>query len=74
MATATKSARSLKVVCPFCGDSDGTVSLDLNDLRKCTCSACGEEFSPRAALAKAAEMLAKWEAAVTWIESAPVGE
>ncbi|SIN97837.1 hypothetical protein SAMN05444166_1880 [Singulisphaera sp. GP187] len=72
MATATKTARSLKVLCPFClaGES---ITLDLNDLRACVCSNCSEEFSPQDALAKANELVAKWSQVVAWIESAPAG-
>jgi hypothetical protein len=72
MATATKPAKGFKLVCPFCGDSEGGISIELTDLRKCTCSACGDEFTPQAALAKAVELVAKWQAVVTWVESAPV--
>lgn len=71
MATATKTSRSLKVTCPLCLDSDGTVMLDLNDLRTCSCSACGNEFSIQVALTKAAEMLARWQAVANWADSAP---
>lgn len=72
MASATKTTRSLKILCPLClaGES---ITLDLNNLEACSCSSCSEEFSPREALAKANELVAKWSQVVTWIESAPVG-
>ncbi|WP_406700573.1 hypothetical protein V5E97_17380 [Singulisphaera sp. Ch08] len=71
MATATKTTRSLKVLCPFCLARDSII-LDLNDLRACVCSNCSEEFSPQDTLAKANELVAKWSQGVAWIESAPV--
>lgn len=71
MAAKTATARSLKVACPFCMAGE-SITLDLNDLRACTCSNCSEEFSPQDALAKANELLAKWASVVAWIESAPV--
>ncbi len=32
--TTTKAAKGFKVICPECGDAEGTVTIDLNDLRQ----------------------------------------
>ncbi|SIO58469.1 hypothetical protein SAMN05444166_5690 [Singulisphaera sp. GP187] len=71
MATRTATARSLKVACPFCMAGEA-ITLDLNDLRACTCESCSESFSPQQAYDRAAELAAKWASVVAWIESAPV--
>jgi transposase-like protein len=64
MATATqpRTIKGFKVVCPFCGDPDATVSIDLNDLASCTCNSCSEDFSPKQAVAKLADQLKRWRA------------
>lgn len=67
----TKTAKSLKVACPECHEAE-TVTIDLNDLSACCCGSCSAEFSPAEALAKALEMVARWQAVVTWIAAAPV--
>lgn len=66
-----KTARSLKVLCPFCLDGE-SVTLELNDLGKITCGACSEEFTAQQAVAKANELAARWASIAAWIESAPV--
>ncbi len=71
MATMTASIKGFKVTCPSCGESDGTLGLDLNDLSTCTCSGCGDSFAVGTAVAKAAEVLARWEAVARWVEMAP---
>lgn len=71
MATASKSMKGFKVLCPECGDSDATVRMDLNNLTACQCSSCDAEFSPREAMAKLIEQLTRWEAVVRWVEMAP---
>jgi hypothetical protein len=71
MATGTaKPCLTFQVVCPYCGDAEGTVRIDLNDLRVCTCSACEEEFTPRTAVKKMTERLRSWEAVARWVEMA----
>jgi|HubBroStandDraft_3_1064219.scaffolds.fasta_scaffold106299_2 hypothetical protein len=70
MATGTKTIKGFKVVCPFCGDQEATVRIDLNDLKACTCTSCDEEFSPAAALAKVTEQAKRWAAVVKWVEMA----
>lgn len=70
MATATKIIKGFKLTCPFCGDADATVRMDLNDLKACTCSGCDEEFSPQQARDKAAEMLKRWDAVCRWVDMA----
>jgi hypothetical protein len=69
MATV-KAVKGFKVVCPMCGDVEATVSLDLNDVRALSCSSCDAEFTPAAAVAKAAEQLARWQAVEKWISMA----
>lgn len=70
MATASKTIKGFKVLCPECGDQEATVRLDLNDLKACTCSSCDAEFSPAEAVSKAAEQLRRWTAVAKWIEMA----
>lgn len=67
---ATKTKLGFALTCPFCGDSEQTVKLDLNDLRKLECTGCGEEFTAEAAWAKAVKMAEQWNAVVEWIEKA----
>ena len=68
MATKTKT---LPVVCPFCGDADATLALDINDVSKITCSGCDETFSAQQAYEKAAATAARWASIVAWVEAVP---
>lgn len=69
MATATKVSKGFKVCCPSCGECE-TVTIDLNDLTSCTCTACDDQFTPQAARAKFAAELAKWSAVCRWVDLA----
>ena len=69
MATATRTLKSLQVICPEC-QSAGTITLDLNSLADCQCNDCGETFSPREAAEKLVAEAQKWAAIATWIETA----
>lgn len=68
--TTTKTAKGFKVICPFCGDKEAAVTIDLSDLKTITCSACEEEFSARDAVEKATEQLKQWQAVARWVEMA----
>jgi transcription elongation factor Elf1 len=70
MATGTKTAKGFKVTCPFCGDQEATVRIDLNNVNVIVCTSCDEEFSPSAAVAKVADQLRRWEAVARWVEMA----
>jgi hypothetical protein len=70
MASASKTVKGFAVRCPFCGDSEATVKIDLNDLGACVCSSCDEEFSPGDAAREATKQLRQWEAVVRWVEMA----
>jgi uncharacterized protein (DUF983 family) len=70
MASATKTLKGFKVLCPECGDQEAIVRMDLNDLKACTCSSCDAEFSPADAVAKATEQLRRWQAVARWVEIA----
>ena len=72
MATATKTAKGLSLTYPFCGAGDESISLDLNNLKSITCGGCSEEFTAQEALAKAAKILAQWEAVCRLVEMAEV--
>lgn len=61
---------SFRVTCPMCGDADGIVRIDLNNLAACSCSSCDEEFSPAAAVAKLEEQLSRWRKVSAWVELA----
>jgi len=69
-ATATKTAKGFKVLCPMCGDADATVRIDLNNLSQIECNSCGETFSAREAARNAAENARRWEAVARWVEMA----
>jgi hypothetical protein len=58
----------------MCGADDAAIQLDLNTLDNCTCGECQDQYSPRAARAKAAAELAKWDRVLAWIALAEVGE
>lgn len=62
---------SFQVLCPLCGDPDATVSLDLNDLTRCECSNCGEDFAPADAIRHLTVETEKWKAIARWIAMAP---
>lgn len=63
MATATKkTAKGLNLTCPFCGCSDESISLDLNNLDSITCGGCSEDFTVRLAIAQATKVLNQWQA------------
>jgi hypothetical protein len=71
MASASnKTIKGFAVQCPYCGDREAAVKIDLNDLGACVCSSCDEEFSARDAAREAAEQLKRWEAVVRWVEMA----
>ena len=69
-ATATKPLKGFQVVCPFCGDQEAPLNLDVNALGRVTCGACDTEFSPREAAGKVAEQLRRWEGLARWCEAA----
>lgn len=69
MATS-KTTKGFDVTCPFCGDTEATVRIDLNDLTACTCSSCDAEFSPTQARDVAAEALRRWDRVVAWVAMA----
>jgi transcription elongation factor Elf1 len=60
-------ATGFAICCPFCRDSDATVTIGLDKLI-CQCGNCDEYFSPEQARDKAAEMLNEWERVVRWVE------
>lgn len=68
---ATKTTKSLNVVCPFCGANPASLSLDLNDLDTITCGDC-ETYTVAEAVEKAREALAAWERLAAWVDAAPV--
>lgn len=73
MAKIEGKPKGFRVSCPICGDGDMAIQLDLNDLASCTCGACGDQFSPRAARTKAAAEVARWDAVIAWIALAETG-
>jgi uncharacterized protein (DUF983 family) len=68
--SAKPKATGFQVVCPYCGDVEAAIRLDVNNVHALTCSSCDEEFSPQQARDKAAAVLARWEAVVRWVELA----
>jgi hypothetical protein len=70
MATAAKTELGFSVVCPFCGDREAAITINLNDLTTCRCDACDEEFTPREALEQATRQMERWARVVRWFESA----
>lgn len=70
MATATKTDRDFSARCPFCGDEEATVRIDLNRINHCECSSCGEEFKPADAVARLTDQLSRWEAVARWMDRA----
>ena len=67
----TKLLKSFKPLsCPFCGNAEEPIRINLLDLTSITCSACDEEFTPKQARDRAAEQLARWEAICRWVELA----
>ena len=71
MATATRTSKSLKVVCPHCLDGDG-ITLDLNSLGEITCGACSETFSAKQAAAMLQAEADKWARVASWLDAAPI--
>lgn len=72
MATATKTTKGLALTCPFCGAADESIQLDLNNFKSITCNGCSEEFTAQEALAKAARLVAQWEAVCRLVDMAEV--
>lgn len=64
--------KTLPVVCPFCGDADATLSLDINDVSRITCSFCDEVFTAQQAYEKAAAAAAWWASIAEWVANAPI--
>jgi transcription elongation factor Elf1 len=71
---ATKTIRSLGVVCPFCGTSEPSLSLDPNNLDEITCGDCSESYTVADAVDKAKEALAAWQRLASWIDLAPTAD
>lgn len=66
-AKTTKAIKGFSVACPLCGSDDEGVKMDLNSLGDCECGSCGESFTVKQAVAKAAEVLKRWEKVATWV-------
>jgi transcription elongation factor Elf1 len=64
--------KSLKLTCPFCGQDESPIQLNLNDLSEITCDGCSEGYSVRQALEKANEVAARWQQLAAWIDAAPI--
>ncbi len=52
--------------CPMCGASD-SLKVELADVASLSCGECGDETSP----AMIRRLIAEWEQALAWLESAP---
>jgi hypothetical protein len=63
-----KTRTGFAVRCPFCHDEEAALSIDLNDVSRCTCCSCDEEFTVEQARRKVAKELAQWENVVRWVE------
>jgi len=70
MASATKTTRGFDLACPYCGADDAALTLDVTELKTLSCGNCDEEFTPRQAVARAAERLREWERLARWVEMA----
>jgi hypothetical protein len=66
MAATKKATGFAGLVCPFCGQSEEPIKVDLHTL-DIACSACDEEFDVQGAVEKARETLEQWEAVQKWV-------
>jgi transcription elongation factor Elf1 len=71
---ATRTKRSLDLVCPLCGARDESLTIELNSLGTIACGSCSEEFSVEEAIARVTAQLEAWRACGTWISLAPISE
>jgi transposase-like protein len=68
MATATKATGFKMLTCPFCGQTDDAITLELRSM-DVTCSGCNAEFTVPDGVEKAREALAEWERLAQWVET-----
>lgn len=71
-AKASKIPKGLELACPFCGQGEESLTIDLRNLRWVSCGSCSEEFSVEGAHEKAVAMAAGWAGFIAWLETAPV--
>lgn len=55
------------LVCPRCLSSESTISIDLDDLDRCVCEGCDEQFT----VADIRGIIAVWAPMLLWLEMAP---
>lgn len=53
--------------CILCGDSDGNITVSLDDVRRFHCNECGEDFDADAVR----QRFAQWQAVLAWCDAAP---
>jgi hypothetical protein len=68
MAIATKKTGFAGLACPFCGQSEEGIKIDLHTM-DIECSACSEEFDAQGAVEKARETLEQWGGVAKWVEA-----
>lgn len=60
----------MKLPCPFCGEADATITLNLCDGDTLHCGECDSEFTP----ADVKRIIDDWGKALAWIATMPKGE
>ena len=64
-----------RLPCPFCGDDEAAIRLDINDPdHTCTCGNCDEEFTVSAAIKVLTVKLESWQAVAEWADACPIGQ
>ena len=68
-AAATPALQALLLPCPECGADEAAIDVKLGqlDCEQFCCNECGTEFSIASVEAK----MAKWQAVIGWVKSAP---
>lgn len=65
-----KAARGFELCCPYCGETDVAMTLDLSDLSSLTCRECEDVFAVHTAIKTLTEQLAAYQALADWIAMA----
>jgi len=53
--------------CILCGNTDGNVTVSLDDVSQFHCNECGDDFDADAVR----QQIAQWQAVLAWIDAAP---
>ena len=66
VASETATPQGLTLPCPFCGEAEASIALQLSDLSY-TCGECSTDFTAD----DVRNLIHKWQAVLAWAETLP---